>query len=147
MSTDILNQLLAISDLLRRDMARAFDGTPLTESRAAVLWTLQTQGPSTQREVAAALEISAKHVSTLVDALEQSGYVTRSPHPSDRRAVLLELTEGAATTMAAMEREHRELTATLVDAVEPGDLPAVERALAAVHERLRTLTEAEETAT
>ena len=141
MSTDLLNQLLAISELMRRDMARAFAGTPLTESRVAVLWTLRMLGASTQRDVATALGVSGKNVSLLVDALEATGYVNRATHPTDRRAVLLELTESANVMMATMEREHAELAETLVAAVAPGDVVATQRGVAAIAARLSELVE------
>ena len=141
MSTDLLNQLLAISELMRRDMARAFAGTPLTESRVAVLWTLRMLGASTQRDVATALGVSGKNVSLLVDALEATGYVNRATHPTDRRAVLLELTESANVMMATMEREHAELAETLVAAMAPGDVVATQRGVAAIAARLSELVE------
>ena len=146
MSTDLLNQLLAISELMRRDMARAFAGTPLTESRVAVLWTLRMLGASTQRDVATALGVSGKNVSLLVDALEATGYVNRATHPTDRRAVLLELTESANVMMATMEREHAELAETLVAAVAPGDVVATQRGVAAIAARLSELVEEASTA-
>ena len=56
MERTILDKLLLIANLLQRDMARAFAGTPLTEARVSVLWVLQTLGPSTQQAIADALE-------------------------------------------------------------------------------------------
>jgi DNA-binding MarR family transcriptional regulator len=141
MSTVLLNELLAISELMRRDMSRAFAGTALTESRVAVLWTLQSRGTSTQKDVADALGVSGKNVSVLVDALEGAGYVRRTAHPTDRRAVLLEMTESARRLMRTMENEHLELARTLVSAIAPGDVAAVERGVSAVAARLRHLVD------
>lgn len=141
MSVDLLNRLFAINELMRRDMARAFAGTTLTESRVAVLWTLRAAGASTQRDVAEALGVSGKNVSMLVDALEQGGYVRRAVHPTDRRAVLVELSASADEMMATMEREHSELATTLVSAIAPDDLPAVERGIEAIASRLQELVE------
>lgn len=139
MSRGLFDSLLLVTDLLRRDMARAFDGTPLTEARVAVLWVLQTTGPSTQQQVAAALEVSARNVSALVDALEGTGHVRRTPHPSDRRAVLLELTPEAEAVMGRMQAEHAEVDATLSASVAPADREAFARGLDAVVTRLQQL--------
>lgn len=139
MESGILSKLLAISDLLQRDMARAFAGTPLTDARVAVLWIVQTLGPSTQQAIADALRMSARNVSGMVDVLESHGYVIRSPHPTDRRAVIVTLTPSAAEQMDAMEREHAELTATLLAAVAPEDRPAFQRGLDAIAGRLQEL--------
>ena len=45
-------------------------------------------------------------MTSLVDALESTGYVERRPHPSDRRAVLVALTAAGQETMATMARER-----------------------------------------
>ncbi|CAH0149144.1 hypothetical protein SRABI121_01208 [Microbacterium sp. Bi121] len=50
-----------------------------------------------------------------------STHVRRTPHPTDRRAVLVELTDSARETMATMQREHVELNETLLSAITPDD--------------------------
>jgi DNA-binding MarR family transcriptional regulator len=141
MDSSILSKLLAISDLLQRDMARTFAGTPLTDARVAVLWIVQTLGPSTQQAIADALRMSARNVSGMVDVLESHGYVIRSPHPTDRRAVIVTLTPSAAEQMDAMQREHAELTETLLAAVAPEDRPAFQRGIDAIANRLQELVD------
>ena len=142
MPRGLFDTLLLVTHLLRQDLARTFDGTALTEARVAVLWVLQTVGPSTQQQVAAALEVTPRNVSALVDALEASGHVRRTPHPTDRRAVRLELTPAAGELMARMQVEHAEVEAALRDSVAPGDREAFERGLDAVAARLQELVAA-----
>lgn len=142
MSTSILDQLVEVSVLLERDMARAFAGTPLTPTRAGVLWTIDQAGPSTQQALAGALQVSARNVTGLIDALEVGGYVIRTPHPTDRRAVLIELTPLAEALVAQMRRDHDELTASLLNAVAPADRAAATRALTAIAARLSQLVAA-----
>jgi DNA-binding MarR family transcriptional regulator len=111
---------------------------------------LQSEGPSTQQAVAEALSVSARNVSALVDALEASGFVRRAPHPSDRRAVMGELTPAAAVVMESMRREHAELDRALLAAVPPEDVAAFERGIDAITNRLTELvaaTEADEQTT
>jgi DNA-binding MarR family transcriptional regulator len=139
MDSGILSKLLAISDLLQRDMARAFAGTPLTDARVAVLWIVQTLGPSTQQAIAASLGMSARNVSAMVDVLESHGYIIRSPHPTDRRAVIVTLSPTAAELMDAMQLEHAQLTETLMAAVSPEDRPAFLRGIDAIADRLDEL--------
>jgi DNA-binding MarR family transcriptional regulator len=140
----VLDRLLEIGELFQKDMARAFDGTPLTPARTRVLWDLAHGGPSTQHALAARLEVSPRNITGLVDALEEGGYVARSPHPSDRRAVIVSLSASAERLILGMQREHAELTADLLDAVEPADRPALERGIDAIAARLRSLIAAEE---
>ncbi|GAA1727109.1 MarR family winged helix-turn-helix transcriptional regulator [Microbacterium paludicola] len=146
MTPTILDHLLLVSELFQRDMARAFAGTTLTASRVRVLWLLQHRGPSTQRELAQELDVSARNVSGLVDALEASGHVLRSPHPTDRRATVVTLTDAAAEQMAAMQSDHAQLSVTLLDAVAPQDREPLERGIVAIAARLAELVEAAERA-
>ncbi|MRG60821.1 MarR family transcriptional regulator [Agromyces sp. CFH 90414] len=144
MQPTVLDRLLLISELFRKDLLNAFEGTPLTTARTRVLWVLAATGPSTQQALAALLEVSPRNVTGLVDALEASGYVRRTPHPTDRRATIVELTESAATFMAGMQRDHAELSATLLAAVRPADREAFERGLEAIADRLGELVAADE---
>lgn len=139
MTPTVLDRLLQIGDLFARDMERAFAGTALTPSRVGVLWILQHTGPSTQQALAQALEVSPRNITGLVDALEASELVRRAPHPSDRRAVLVTLTDAGAREMSRMQSEHAELTATLLAAVDPADRDAFARGLDAVAHRLQRL--------
>ena len=70
---------------------RSTDG--LTYARVAVLEILHCQGPKRMKDLAGALGLSARHLTAVADALEADGLVGRLPHPTDRRATLLELTD------------------------------------------------------
>ena len=137
----LLDRLLLISDLFQKDMARAFEGTGLTTARVHLLWVLQHAGPSTQQALARLCEVTPRNITGLVDALETSGHVRRTPHPSDRRAVLVELTPSSRETMTRMQADHAQLDDTLLEAVAPDDRAALERGLDAIAGRLRTLVE------
>lgn len=139
-----LDRLLEISELFQKDMARAFEGTPLTAARVRLLWELQHSGPSTQHALATRLGVSPRNITGLVDALEAGGYVARSPHPSDRRATIVSLGASARRMMSEMQREHAELSAELLGAVDPADRPALERGVDAIAAHLRGLIEADE---
>ncbi|GAA1836582.1 MarR family winged helix-turn-helix transcriptional regulator [Agromyces salentinus] len=139
----VLDRLLEIGELFQHDMANAFAGTTLTPARVRVLWVIQHAGPMTQQALATSLEVSARNVTALVDALEAGGHVRRSPHPTDRRATIVSLTDAAERRMREMQREHAELGDELLSAVEPADRPALERGVDAIAARLRALIEAD----
>lgn len=139
MQTTILDRLLAIAALFQRDMQRAFAGTSLTESRVHALWVLVHGEPMTQHAIAQQMQTTPRNVSALVDSLVASGYVTRSVHPRDRRAVLVELTEAAREMMLRMQADHVELSSTLLESVREEDRPAFERGIEAVLGRLDEL--------
>jgi len=79
-----------------------------------------------------------------VDALAAGGYVVRSPHPSDRRAIIVSLTESAVQFMRDMQRDHAELSAELLGAVDMADRDALLRGITAIGARLKELVAAEE---
>jgi DNA-binding MarR family transcriptional regulator len=140
----VLDRLLEISELFQKDMSRAFEGTSLTTARVRLLWELAHTGPSSQHDLAARLEVSPRNITGLVDALEASGYVARSPHPTDRRSTIVSLAASAQRMMQRMQREHAELTADLLGAVDPADRAALERGIDAIAGRLRELIAADE---
>lgn len=139
MEPTILDRLLAISSLFQRDSQRAFAGTTLTEARVHALWVLLHTGPSTQQTLAEALGTTPRSVSALVDGLTATGYVARHPHPGDRRAVLVTLTEPASELMARMQEDHARLAQELLEAVPEQDRAAFERGVDAVFWRLSDL--------
>jgi DNA-binding MarR family transcriptional regulator len=87
-----LDRILLLTTMLDADMTRGLAKVGLSRSRVGPVWVLHQSGPSTQRELADALGVSARNVTGLVDALVETGFVTRDPHPSDRRATLVSLT-------------------------------------------------------
>ena len=140
--TTVLDRLLEITVLLQRDMTRAFEDTPLTLARTQLLWEVHRRGPSTQQALAAALEVSPRNITGLVDALEAPGYVARRPHPSDRRATLVTLTDLGTTTMVAMVRDHEHLAADLVRGIPGAEVSLLAEQLGGIADRLRDLTAA-----
>jgi len=54
-------------------------------------------------DLSAALGVTARNITTIVDGLEHEGLLARKPDPTDRRAILLELTEKGR---AHIERIH-----------------------------------------
>jgi DNA-binding MarR family transcriptional regulator len=105
-----LNQVIELALLLNQDMEREFARLGLSVARTHLLWELQQRGTSTQRELAEALKVTARNITGLIDGLVATGFVTREPHPSDRRATLIQFTEHGTDVMATMARDHQELS-------------------------------------
>lgn len=116
---ELLDHVLKITDVLAADMDRYLRGLGLTTVKAHLLWTLHGAGPSRQRDLAAALGHSARHVTTLVDELLQAGFVTRETHPRDRRAVLIDLTPDARALLDEMAAARLELGRQLFGHLDP----------------------------
>ncbi|MCC2032232.1 MarR family winged helix-turn-helix transcriptional regulator [Microbacterium allomyrinae] len=137
--TQILDSLLGISQLLHADQERELDRRGLTTSRTHLLWVLYHGGPQTQVHLAEAIGVTPRNVTTLVDALDATGFARREPHPSDRRAVLVQLTERGLSIMETMDAEHTALGSDLVAGLDAETVQTALQALAHIQERLHLL--------
>lgn len=137
--TRVLDTLLAISRILEADQERELDRRGLTVPRTHLLWVLFLGGPATQVQLADELGVTPRYVTTLVDALDTTGLARREPHPTDRRAVLVHLTERGLSIMETMDAEHTELGAALIDGLDDDTVRAALRALDHVRGRLEHL--------
>ena len=122
--TDVLDRVLHLATLVQADLARFERRQGLTTPRVHVLWVLGAAGPGTQQSLAAALDVTPRNVTGLVDGLVASGHVTRERHPTDRRATLVTLTALGARTVAGLVDSHADLARQLF-----GDVPAARLAV------------------
>ena len=53
------------------------------------------------------MKVSARTITGLIDGLVATGFVTREPHPADRRATLVTVTAHGRTVAAKMQRDHQ----------------------------------------
>lgn len=137
--THILDRLLAISQLLEADQASELERRGLTTARTHLLWVLYHGGPMTQIHLAEAIGVTPRNVTSLVDALDATGFARREPHPTDRRAVLVHLTERGLSIMEAMDAEHTAFGGDLVAGLDDDTIDTVARALEHIHARLAEL--------
>jgi DNA-binding MarR family transcriptional regulator len=86
------------------EVLRPFD---LTFARYELLMLLlfSRAGALPLNKIGVRLQVHPTSVTSAVDRLEAHGHVRRVPHPSDRRAILAEITEaGRAAALAATEK-------------------------------------------
>ncbi len=108
-------RLVELIDLGERDYGLGF-------ARGRVLWSLRESGPVVMRALSEALGVSPRTVTGLVDSLEADGWVTRSPHPSDRRATIVSLTPASEATLIKLTDSYRTLAHDLLGDVSDDDL-------------------------
>jgi DNA-binding MarR family transcriptional regulator len=84
----------AAVDDFDREVARLL-GVNETDLRCLEI-LIQEEPEATPRLLADRLGLTTGSVTTMLDRLEKAGYVTRSPHPSDRRKVIVRATETAS---------------------------------------------------
>src|SRR5688572_25367287 len=141
-----LDRVLELVTLLSDDMARSFARDGLTGPRAHLLWELHHRGPSTQRALADALRVSARNITGLVDGLVDTGFVTREPHPTDRRATLVSFTERGAATARALGEGQQEFADLLFAGMPEARFDCFVDGLGEVLSRLRERLEADKAA-
>jgi DNA-binding MarR family transcriptional regulator len=134
-----LDGVLELAVLINADMSRGLAERGLTESRTHLLWELHQRGPSTQRELADALQVSPRNITGLVDALADTGFVIREPHPTDRRATLVHFTDRGREVARTLEREQKEFARLLFDGMPDRQFNGFVKGLDAVLHRLRQL--------
>lgn len=135
-----LGRLWELAVLLGEDMSRGLAREGLTRSRAHVLWELHKRGPVTQRVLAQALDVSARNITGLVDALAATGFVTREPHPTDRRATLVTLTGHGKKTVTAMDGGQQEFARALFSDLSADQFDGFVESLGMVLARLREVS-------
>jgi DNA-binding MarR family transcriptional regulator len=132
-----LDRILELSVLINDDMTRSLARDKLTTSRAHVLWVLAHRGPVTQRVLADSVGVSARTMTGLIDGLVGTGYVTREPHPTDRRAALVTFTRRGARIAAELQRGQVEFARILFEGMPARRLSGLVEGLDDVLARLR----------
>ena len=94
---------LAVMRLSRRLRNQRVD-TSVTLTHLAALSTLRRHGPMSPGELAAHERVQPPSMTRVVVALEGMGLVTRTPHPTDGRQVVIELTPAAHELLDAEAR-------------------------------------------
>jgi DNA-binding MarR family transcriptional regulator len=126
---------MLMSDLvLDHDRRRKVtDAVGMSFSRARAVRRVARK-PMSMRELAAALDIDPPNASTLVNDLEEQGFLRRRPHPADRRAKLVEATRKGK----ALARRADEILGTPPEALtrlSDEDLAVLARILASIGQR------------
>lgn len=95
--------------------------TSLTYARMRLLGVLDRNGTQIMSALSDDLVVTPRNVTVLVDALEAQGLVRRQAHPTDRRAILVELTPQGVETCAVMYTRHMEAVGELFSDLDPND--------------------------
>jgi DNA-binding MarR family transcriptional regulator len=119
---------------LRWTEARTGDGLPYTRLR--LLQTLHCDGPAIMRNLGDQLGVSPRNMTAMVDALEDAGLVVRRPHPTDRRATLVELTPGGRHEAEQVMGPRLEAMAELFEGFSAAEQEAFSTALRRLSEAM-----------
>ena len=119
---------------VEREFNTHLDAWDLNHASMPVLVYLSAQDHS-QRELAAATGVTEQTMSRILARMERLEYVTRKPHPDDRRRHVISLTEaGSEVLRVAVDRERSEAMVTRgLDADQVRQLRRLLLAMIAAH--------------
>jgi len=117
-AAEVVMTLIATSHRLQRvfntRLSRQKGVVKLSGPRLRLLMAVEEAGRLRMGDLAEDLGITARTVTTLVDALEREGLLVRLPDPTDRRATLLALTDRARTQFEQVRSLQTELGEELI---------------------------------
>jgi DNA-binding MarR family transcriptional regulator len=98
--------MMAVTSVMRAQqllLARLNDalephGLTFARYEALMLLFFSRRGSLPLGKMGVRLQVHPTSVTNLIDGLEKRGYVTRSPHPNDRRATLATITDAGRAT-------------------------------------------------
>jgi DNA-binding MarR family transcriptional regulator len=131
-----LDRIFTLTLLLGDYMAQSLAERGLTRARASVVWSLFHEGPMTQRQLSQILETTPRNVTGLLDGLESTGFVARGPHPTDRRATTVTITEKGRAAAEAIHQDHVAFASALFAELTPEALSSFDATLRNIIERL-----------
>ena len=123
---------------LREEAGITSSGFTLTQ--LALLGRLITDGPATAAALAADQHVSQQAIAQNLAGMKSAGLIAATRHPTDRRKVLIEVTEAGRDLYRSMERSR---DAWLVRAIDATMEPADRAALAAAAGLLDRLAKAD----
>jgi DNA-binding MarR family transcriptional regulator len=131
---DLASRLrLDISRMARRLRQEA--GALLSPSQTAALVTIERHGPLTPSELAERERVQRPTVTRVLARLEEAGLVDRAADPQDRRSSLVSISDDGRALLESARARKDAYLARRIDALEPADRAALERA-AALLERM-----------
>ncbi|MEV6814361.1 MarR family transcriptional regulator [Micromonospora sp. NPDC051296] len=104
----LAHQLRDAITRLNRRVRQARPVGDLTVTQLSALTSIRLGGALTPRELADVERVQPPTMTKIVAKLEERGLVQRSPHPTDRRQVILAVTEGGRAVLDQFERVRDE---------------------------------------
>ncbi len=131
-------RMLDTSRLIRTyiDMRARSIGT--TRAQWSLLSRAARQPGLTQAELAELLEIQPISLTRLVDRLADQGLVLREPHPTDRRANCVFITENGLLAMEAFSPLAQEITDEVFAGVDNADREAYDRVIETIKANVKS---------
>jgi DNA-binding MarR family transcriptional regulator len=132
LASALRSSILRLSRQIRWQRA---DDAELTANQLGVLGALGKHGPMTIGDLAVHEKVKPPSMTRIVSNLEEAGLARRVPHETDKRQVLVDLTDAAHDLLAANRRRRDEWLQTKLKTLTPEERDILRKA-APVLERL-----------
>jgi DNA-binding MarR family transcriptional regulator len=100
----------------------------LTPGQARLLFVV-AEKPTNMLGLASTTRLSKSTMTSLVDRMEELGFLARTPDPADRRRLLVSATDSGVAASKAFERGMRESITVLTDQLNEVERTALARIL------------------
>jgi DNA-binding MarR family transcriptional regulator len=131
---ELVEALLTLTQAIRRRHNARLASYDMSVPRSRLLRAMLELGTPRMSDLAAQLDLTARTITTAVDALEGEGLLARRPAPGDRRAILVELTPAGRRHIEEWQAFQRQLSEEVVASLNPAE----RRQLIKLLERIRT---------
>ena len=136
----LLQEVLLFNDVLKHSLCRQLQ---MNETDFNALQHLTFGEPLTPSELAGKLGISSAAVTALIDRLSARRQVVRTPHPSDRRSVLIhpspDTVELMVTTLRPLFKESNERLNNTAPEEQQAVMAFLEDVLQSIHVEIESL--------
>jgi len=92
-----------------------------------LLTALLHEGEMPMNQLAKRLHITNPAITHLVDRLEKESYLTRQPHPKDRRVLLIKLTSRGATAVRGIQKNFIEFITRTFSRISPSEREIIKK--------------------
>ena len=129
---DTISELRMAVLILSRRMRYQQGETELSPSESAVLGRIGREGPMTPGVLARAEHVQPPSMTRIAERLEARGLLRRSPHPDDRRQVVLSRTSKADELLARVREERSAWLSVKLAQLSDSDRELIEQAAPAL---------------
>jgi DNA-binding MarR family transcriptional regulator len=109
----------------------------LSSQRLRILGSLHERGPRIMSDLKEELGVTATNITALIDTLENDGLVLRRPHPTDRRATVIELSAKAKCEVALGCPAYKDRVAELFSVLSESECKEFAKTLEKLWNRLQ----------
>lgn len=123
LAEQVAADLSAVVGRLLRRLRTASPGSLLTPTQRTVLARLDGEGPATTAALARAEYVRPQSMRLTLAALEEQGFVARTPDPDDGRQSVVAITESGRHTLASVRAaKHSWLVQALAGELDEAEL-------------------------